>query len=116
MIGRLQEAFGRHPVLTSGFFLAIALFLFFTIRLIVFTVYWANPAHRDRPIEGWMTPRYVIQSWHLPPEVMREALGEAGLPDRRMTMDEIAAAMGISLNELAVRVELAARAHREARE
>ena len=114
MIARLREAFDRHPLLTSAFLLAVAIFFFFSLRLIVFTIYWSDPANRDQPIEGWMTPRYVIESWHLTPEVMQDALGRPSLPGRRMTMAEIAAELGISLAELSARIEDAARIHREA--
>jgi len=95
------------------FGMASAATVFFAVRSVLFFVYWSDPAHRDQPIEGWMTPRYVVQSWQLPPEVMIDALGEGPMPGKRRTLAEIAASQGISFDELGIRIEDAAKAFRD---
>ncbi len=105
--------FKAHPVLTPAFMLAATLTLLFAIRTIAFTIYWADPAHRDRAIEPWMTPRYVAQSWDLPPEEVAGALGIASGSARRVSMAEIAAQTGLSLEEIEARIRAAALARRQ---
>ncbi|MBV1868988.1 MAG: hypothetical protein KUG69_13955 [Marinosulfonomonas sp.] len=114
MIARFRASFARHPVLSSGFLLALALVIFFAVRSVVALIYWADPEHRDQPIQGWMTPRYVVQSWQLPPEVMIEVLNAGPMPGRRLTLREIADDQGISVNDLATRITAAINAHRAA--
>ncbi len=109
---RLIDAFKTHPVLTPAFLLAAALTLMFTIRTIVFALYWADPAHRDQPIEPWMTPRYVAHSWDLPPERVAAALGVEPGSARRVSLAEIAASSGLSLEEIEQRIRTAAAAYR----
>lgn len=33
-----------------------------------------DPAHQDQDLAAWMTPRYVAQSYKLPPNVLGPAL------------------------------------------
>lgn len=97
----LGAALRRHPLLGGGFLLALGLTLFFAARMALFTLYWSDPAHREQPLEPWMTPRYIAHSWHLPPDELRALLGplppEAG---RRPTLRDIAAARGIPVETL----------------
>jgi acyl dehydratase len=51
-MGRLWK---QRPLLVSAFVLACALTLFFGGRLVVQTIYWANPAHHNQQVQGWMT-------------------------------------------------------------
>ena len=94
--------------MTGAFVLAVLFTALFAIRSVVFVAYWSNPAHRDQDIEGWMTPRYIARSWHLPEDVLLSALGLDGMPGRRMTLAEIARAQGIPLDELEARIATAA--------
>ncbi len=105
---RLIQAFRRHPVLTPLFLLAAALTLMFTIRTVVFTIYWANPAHKQQQIEPWMTPRYLAHSWDLTPEQVARALDISPDTARGITLGEIARQKGISLEELTARLAEAA--------
>ena len=109
---RLAAAFRRHPLLTTGFVLASLFTVMFAIRSVAFMIYWSNPAHRDQPLEGWMTPRYIARSWHLPPEVVQEALGLEEMPRRRIPLERIARETGMPLSELEARIALAAQAWR----
>ena len=61
-----------------------------------------------------MTPRYVVQSWHVPPEVMIEALGEGPMPGKRRTLAEIAGDRGITPDALIGELNAAIEAYRAA--
>ena len=99
-MNRLIAIWRRHKVIASVFGLALALTVFFAFRAVIFAIYWSDPAHRDQPIEGWMTPRYVAHSWHLPREVMIEVLGEGPMPGKRRTRAEIARDRGVPVEVL----------------
>lgn len=105
----------RHRLLLLAASLSLALLLFFAVRLVVATLYWTDPAHRDQAIAGWMTPRYIAHSWHVPPEVVGEALGVVpGRDGHPPTLDSIAAERGTDVATLAAEVEAAIDAHRDA--
>lgn len=93
----------RGPLL--AFAAAAAVTLFFAVRLILFAVYWSNPAHRDQHPAGWMTPGYVARSWHVPREELVGALGLTLEPGRPRTLAEIAATRGEPLDDLLGTVE-----------
>ncbi len=109
---RLLAKWRRHPWLATAFALALAVTLFFATRMVLFTIYWSDPAHRDQSLQGWMTPGYVATSWDVPREVMQAALGDLGRPGKRETLDRIAAESGLSLDEVSARIEAAIAAHR----
>jgi hypothetical protein len=103
----------RHPLLAAGFVLAALATLVFAVRLALATLVWTVPALRDQPPAGWMTPRYVAMSWDVPPEVVRAALD---LPQdgtgRRVTLAELAAERGVSVELLTQELAQAIAAHR----
>lgn len=70
----LARLWREHRALLLAFSLAAALTLFFAVRFVVFTVYWADPAHRERQPEGWMTPGYIARSWDVSRDDLRAAL------------------------------------------
>lgn len=112
-VTRLREAWRRRPLLTAAFLLAALAAVMFALRTVVFVIYWSNPAHHDRPLQPWMTPRYVARSWHLPPELVTEALQLETMPGRRVSLRQIAEAQGVSLSVLRARLVLAARRYRD---
>jgi len=97
---RLAYLWRNHRIASLAFALVAALTIGFAIRSALFAFYWSDPASRDQQVQGWMTPRYVAHSWKVPPEVMQAALGEVALPDRRRTLEDIAADRGVPLGEL----------------
>ncbi len=110
MIARLWK---NHRWLLIAFVVAAALSVFFGVRTVMFTLYWSDPANRDQAIAGWMTPRYVAHSWHVPPEVVQEALGLTGDgAGRRVTLDELATARGIDTATLGAELDAAIAAFR----
>lgn len=88
-----------------GLFLAFCaaalITVFFAARGVFFAVYWSDPAHRDQPIEGWMTPGYIAHSWGVSPELVIQTLDLGqGEGSRRKTLSDIAKARGVDVEVL----------------
>lgn len=94
----------RHPVALALFGLASLAALLFAVRLAVFTIYWADPAHRQLSPEPWMTPGYLARSWGRDPAEIGAALGFDAPPSDRPTLAEIAAERGIPVEVLLAEV------------
>lgn len=91
----LRRLWGRHPIATAGFVIALAVIAFFAARFVAFSIYWADPAHRQQPVEPWMTPRYIAHAWDIAPDDLMEALGVVAAPGARPTLKEIARQRGV---------------------
>jgi hypothetical protein len=114
-VSRLGHVWREHRLLLAATVIALAVTLFFAVRLAVFALYWS--AHRDEAIAGWMTPRYIAHSWGVPPAVIGEALGlepgdRSGPPP---TLEHIAAERGQPLAEVEAAVAAAIARHRAER-
>jgi hypothetical protein len=59
----LRELWQTHWVLVIGFCLAMAVTLFFAVRLVVHAVYWDR--HQDMALEPWMTIGQIAQSYRI---------------------------------------------------
>ncbi|WP_395005520.1 hypothetical protein [Cypionkella sp.] len=102
----MRRIWQHHPFLVLSFVLAAALTLFFAGRLVRQTLYWSDPAHHQEQVQGWMTPRYIAKSWHLPAAEIEAALGMA--PSQRpQPLSEIAATRGIPEAQLIGEVQAA---------
>jgi len=101
----------RHRFLFLAFITALVVTLFFAVRLLVFTVYWADPDHHDQPLEGWMTPRYVAHSYDLSPGVVRDLLELEATDGERRTLAEIVKTSDLTIEEIQQRVNEARRSH-----
>ena len=113
MTSAVRRLWTDHKLLLAGFLLALAVMLFFAVRSVMFWVYWADPAHREEPIAGWMTARYVAYSWAIPPEMLRDAL-EVPADARRVTIDDLAEARDVPAKEIIQQIEAIIAAHRAA--
>jgi hypothetical protein len=102
-----MKVWRRHPVLTTGFVLAVVIMLAFAVRFAVQVVYWSTPAHQNQQLQGWMTPRYIARSWQVsaPELTALAALPPAGEGPR--TLAKIATDEGVPLAEIIARVEAA---------
>lgn len=97
------------PRLVLAFVLALALALFFGGRIVVRAVYWANPAHHNQTIEGWMTAGYIGRSWGVDP-VELDRLAGLPLPSVKghpQPLVEIAADRGVPVAVVIADVEAA---------
>jgi hypothetical protein len=91
-----------------GFGIAVSAVFYFGFQTQSQSVYWNDPAHRDQALDGWMTPRYVAQSYDIPPEVFIPALFlDPAQKPRRISLDAIAAENGVTLGELQMRIDAA---------
>jgi hypothetical protein len=100
MKSRLGHLWAHHKFLFLSFALALVVTVFFILRTVVFFVYWSDPAHRNQPLEPWMTPRYIGNSYELPPEEILQMLNVQEPERIRPTLDWIARQKGISTHEL----------------
>jgi hypothetical protein len=66
MIRQLWQHY--HKALIA-FAIAVVAVLYFGFQTLTHALYWNYPAHRDQALAGWMTPRYVANSYAIPPEV-----------------------------------------------
>ena len=96
---RIWRLAKQHPLEGALFLLAVVMVGFFTIRLMLFTVYWSDPSHRNVALEPWMTPRYAAYSWRIPKEDMQALIGK-DLGSLGLTLGEIATRKGITLQDL----------------
>ncbi|MGA2222201.1 MAG: DedA family protein [Verrucomicrobiia bacterium] len=72
----------RHWLLGLAFVLTVAITGVSAVRTARKVVYWRS--HMDEPIHGWMTVGYIAHSYHVPPDVLYEALAlPPKLPDKR---------------------------------
>lgn len=108
----LRFLFRRHPLPTVLLVVVLVLGVWFGVRLTSDMLYFADPAHREQTFAGWMTPRYIAKSWGLPPEIVADVL-DLPRDHRRITMDELAATEGTTLEQLQARIQ-AAKAEYEA--
>lgn len=119
MIERIKYLWANQRLVLIAFLAVIGLVFFFGAKTISSTIYWMDPAHQDQDIAPWMTPRYVAQSYKLPPEVLDPALFiERDAPPRRISLGNIAFEHGLTMEELQARIDAAAaqwRADRESR-
>lgn len=88
---------GLYALLT----MALVGMVFFALRLSMAASVWQIPAAHDDPLAGWMTPRYIVRSWDIPPEILAHALGlDPDGSGRRVTLSELAIEQGTDLDRL----------------
>ena len=71
-------------------------------------------ARPDEPIQGWMNIGYIAHSYHVPPQVIHQALGLPPRPDRRPLV-RIAVDTGRTTDEVIADVMAAIQQFRAAR-
>ncbi len=114
MLSALKYFVSKQPLAFGICVLALGTMLVFAVNFALTFVYFHDPEHRNQALEGWMRPRYVAMSYHLPPGVLANILEIAPPPERkareRLTMADVAAQQGVTLEELTARLTLAAAA------
>lgn len=111
-MSRVLDAWRNHRWLVVGFLIALSATLFFGTRMVLFTIYWSDPAHRDQALKGWMTPGYVANSWDIPRDDLLAELGDLIQSSARKTLTQIARDNDVPLTELIARIEAAIAAQR----
>ncbi len=102
-----MSVFRRHPFLTLAFALAVALTLFFAGKFVTRAIYWADPAHQNQPVAGWMTVGYIGRSWDVPPPEIDRIAGFDRPEGKPMTLQQIADQRGVPVAEVIRAVETA---------
>jgi len=105
MLSRIKTLWKHHRIPFVAFVALLCFACYFAFNAIAAAIYWHDPRHQDQPLAAWMTPRYVAQSYRIPPEVLGEALFlTPGEPPRRVRLEEIAAENGVTLDILQQRI------------
>lgn len=113
MITRLSHLWKTQRLAVVAFLAAAGLVCFFGVNALAAAIYWMDPRHQDQPLAGWMTPRYVAQSYDLPPDAIQDALFiTRGETPRGISLLKLAEANDTTLADLQARVTAAAEAHR----
>ncbi len=117
MLARVKVLWSHHRGLLLAFIAMLCVAGYFAVNAVAAAIYWNDPRHQDQALAGWMTPRYVAQSYDLPPRILGPALFfEPGDPPRRRRLEDIASANNVTLEELQQRVIEAAAAFRDGRD
>ncbi|MGL3607182.1 hypothetical protein ACSV9I_11760 [Rhizobium sp. G187] len=108
-MNRLIRLWRQNRLLVSGFVLVLGLVLFFAIRTALFVSYWNDPAHRNQPVEAWMTLGYVAHSWHVPVERLARDLDVAPPPRNapRPSLERLAKERGQTFSDFRTELEAA---------
>ncbi|MAM60110.1 hypothetical protein [Maritimibacter sp. UBA3975] len=108
-----RAAVKRHPILFAGFVLALVAVVLFTARTVHDAIRWDDYFGHEPEIAGWMTPRYIVRTWNVPPEILAEVLDIEPGEAPRKTISELAVERGETPPELADRIETVIEAWRE---
>lgn len=113
MLARLKYLWANNRLALLAFGAVTCIAGFFAINAIAAAIYWNDPRHQDQALAGWMTPRYVAQSYNIPPEVFGPALFfDPADPPKRRRLEDIATDNGVTLDVLQQRINDATTAFR----
>lgn len=108
----------EHRVIGLVTLIALCITLFFVADFAAEALYFANPANQNRPVEPWMSIRYVEQSWGLTKPIMFEIIGydvQTPPDDVPRSVAAYLSESGLTLEEFQGRVEDARQMLRERR-
>lgn len=109
---RIQNFLKQNWILVSIMTVALMALLFFVFSFISNLIYFNDPQHKDQSLRAWMTPRYVVMSYDLPPRIVGEVMNLRPRVDKRRLLSQVADDLNITLEELTVRIRAAAKEHR----
>lgn len=89
-------------LLLAAFVVSLGFTGLHVVRTVRDAIYWN--AHRDEPIEGWMTLGYVAHSYHVPPHILFRALGMQPGPPEHRNIAALARTRGESVDAVAARL------------
>ena len=96
----LKFLWAKHPFASVAFALALGGLVVFGSGFVRDTLYFNDPAHRNQDLEPWMTPRYVVRVYDLPPEDVSRVLGLSPGTAPRLTLERIAETQGRPLAQV----------------
>ena len=112
---RTKDLWQHNRMALMAFLAVLCLAGFFGFKSVSQFVYWADPQNQDQTLAGWMTPRYVAQSYHVPPEVIQTAFGlDMDAAPRRISLETLTAENDMTLEAMQSRVDTAVAAWRSA--
>jgi len=108
MFSYLRKIWKAAPIATTILAAAILFAAFFATRMAVDAIYWNDPARHEQAIAAWMTPGYVAHSWHVPREVVLDAIDAPERPPNGpMSLRELAAYLDVPEADLIERLQTA---------
>lgn len=107
VLRRLIRRARRAPGLVIALAVALLVAAVFALRLTHAALSWHEVPH-EQSIERWMTPRFVVRSWDVPPDLVAAtlALDRDGI-GRRVTLQALADERGIPPERLIDALEAA---------
>ena len=108
MIAFVKRLWAAAPLATLLLALALAAAGLFGVRGVML---WAHRHERiasEQPVAAWMTPGLIAHSWHVPREVILDALDAPGRPAQGpMNLTELAEMQGTTVEALIAEAETA---------
>ena len=101
----LWRVLRAHPLLSFAALLALCALAFFGLRLAVLLATGGPDAWSDRPVEGWMTPGFVIRVHDVDPAALAALLDADPATLRGKPLSEIAEIRSIPLDVLLAAIE-----------
>ena len=101
----ISDLWHHHRWLLVAFSTALVLTLFFAVKLFLFAPHWMGPRPDPGPIAGWMTPKFLVHAYHLPPGGLERTLGYAFQQKNPQTLSEIAVAKGVTVIALIAKIQ-----------
>lgn len=108
--GALARTLRRHPLAGTLLLVLAGVFAVLSLRALAMVVVWTTTApDHAAPIEGWMTPRYVVRLRDVPPDTVHQILdlrdGSEKGTGARATLAQLAAERGVPLDRFLVDLE-----------
>lgn len=100
----MRRLWQTHRRLVIAFGVTAGLAVILLVRGLVLVPPRGDP---DMPVAAWMTPGFVVHTYHLDPDVMSQILGEAPGERRRQTLAQIATAQGRVVTEILAELQAA---------
>lgn len=108
----LQNFVRQNRLLVVVFLAALLIAGWFAFNVIANFVFFNDPRNQDGDLKGWMNPHFISEMYDLPRPVIEDILelpanGRQGRP-----LKDIAAELGLTMDELTERVRDGAAAYR----
>lgn len=111
---RVQKFLRQNWMLLSVLLGAAVIAAWFIIHALLQFIWFHDPKHVDVDLRGWMTPRYIVRTYDLPPPLVMETLQldpEGG--HRPKTLKDIAQDLGLTMSELTALIRETAETYRQ---